>query len=358
MTIAQISKCAVCHIDSTPEKPLKRCGKCRNVRYCGQECQMKDWPQHKSVCKRTSPAPTTKVVKAIIAEENKVAPIIEVSPEPITTGFLRFINIWDDANQRGLLKEKRSILVLGPGKKEFWTGEVFCPQMAEALKLWGNGSSFTVLDSNPSVLEAVEAIDHDLSRKFFIEAFDLNPSAQKIEEIHKRLTSETPPQYSLHTMRFRMGKDKLPMDFKPVDIIISTLSLYYPIKALAESGQDLDGMKRIRLLGEYLTQLKPGGVMYVDQDNVIALLANPKDLKNPAILKRLLTPANINALKQKIHKLINIDVSFDHLSQIEGLLGIQGLPFVRQPKLCCLDSDAAQTQDAFAIIRKEKSQVL
>ncbi len=38
-------RCAVCGSAAT-----KRCGKCRQRRYCGQECQTADWKQHKTVC--------------------------------------------------------------------------------------------------------------------------------------------------------------------------------------------------------------------------------------------------------------------------------------------------------------------
>jgi len=30
--------------------PLRRCGKCKSVRYCSRECQKRDWPKHKSTC--------------------------------------------------------------------------------------------------------------------------------------------------------------------------------------------------------------------------------------------------------------------------------------------------------------------
>ena len=30
---------------------VQKCGKCRMVNYCSQDCQEKDWPEHKPLCK-------------------------------------------------------------------------------------------------------------------------------------------------------------------------------------------------------------------------------------------------------------------------------------------------------------------
>ncbi len=43
---AQKGLCAMCN-----KKAQNKCGRCRNTHYCSQECQRKDWPSHKNVCK-------------------------------------------------------------------------------------------------------------------------------------------------------------------------------------------------------------------------------------------------------------------------------------------------------------------
>ena len=43
-------KCNVCLKAPTNEKSLLRCSRCKVVRYCGRDCQVADWPQHKKEC--------------------------------------------------------------------------------------------------------------------------------------------------------------------------------------------------------------------------------------------------------------------------------------------------------------------
>ncbi len=41
-----LHKCIVCYKNAD-----QRCQRCKAVSYCGRECQIKDWPQHKKNCK-------------------------------------------------------------------------------------------------------------------------------------------------------------------------------------------------------------------------------------------------------------------------------------------------------------------
>jgi hypothetical protein len=43
--------CGFCKKPEDPSKNLQRCSKCKNARYCNQECQRKAWQDHKKDCK-------------------------------------------------------------------------------------------------------------------------------------------------------------------------------------------------------------------------------------------------------------------------------------------------------------------
>ncbi len=43
-----ISRCAFC---SKSAEVLKRCGRCKKVKYCSVDCQKEDWDSHKNRCK-------------------------------------------------------------------------------------------------------------------------------------------------------------------------------------------------------------------------------------------------------------------------------------------------------------------
>jgi hypothetical protein len=42
----------ICSVCGNTNKKLKYCGRCHNKKYCSPECQKKDWPSHKLVCKK------------------------------------------------------------------------------------------------------------------------------------------------------------------------------------------------------------------------------------------------------------------------------------------------------------------
>ena len=41
--------CSNCGI-SSQETQLRKCGRCRNERYCSRDCQKAKWPEHKKRC--------------------------------------------------------------------------------------------------------------------------------------------------------------------------------------------------------------------------------------------------------------------------------------------------------------------
>jgi len=49
-------KCHFCGEKATAYKALKTCSRCKDAYYCDAACQRKDWPNHKSVCRRTADA--------------------------------------------------------------------------------------------------------------------------------------------------------------------------------------------------------------------------------------------------------------------------------------------------------------
>lgn len=50
-TIKDPAKTSCCIVCGSPNN-LKLCSACKLVRYCGRECQMADWKNHKELCKK------------------------------------------------------------------------------------------------------------------------------------------------------------------------------------------------------------------------------------------------------------------------------------------------------------------
>jgi hypothetical protein len=56
--------CIACNNPGT-----KRCGGCGNARYCSEECQKRDWKQHKAICQSFAtlpPRPSPQHYRAIL----------------------------------------------------------------------------------------------------------------------------------------------------------------------------------------------------------------------------------------------------------------------------------------------------
>ena len=48
-----VDKCSnpQCNQPSSESRELSECASCRTVRYCGRDCQLAHWPDHKAICK-------------------------------------------------------------------------------------------------------------------------------------------------------------------------------------------------------------------------------------------------------------------------------------------------------------------
>lgn len=47
--VEKMEECGFCHDNL---KPISKCSRCLNIKYCGRECQLKHWPEHKPFCKK------------------------------------------------------------------------------------------------------------------------------------------------------------------------------------------------------------------------------------------------------------------------------------------------------------------
>jgi len=285
--------CATCHKPPVPPNVLKTCGKCQQVYYCCAKCQRDDWPSHKLSCK-----PAMALNKPQI-QEIKVQGAHESSPEPTVTGYLRCLRAFLDAEKEGLGGNGQEILVFGPGCLRL--GDyAHCPQMAEALRYWKR-CRFTVLDSNPEVLECIDKMNQKVAHQYLLRTFVLNSPhmqpSKELKAVQTKLEAEKIGNNQVLLKKFRMGSDDV-SSLPQANVILATFSLQYPIRELFD--REPDPVRRIDFFAQYLSKLKPGGTFYVEEDCVFLLTANMQDLQEDPI--GIASPEKIQGVLKYIHE--------------------------------------------------------
>ena len=66
-TAAVSSTCAACGEAASTTLKLQRCTACRSVAYCGRDCQLAHWKQHKRRCKAIKAERSAEAAKRIVA---------------------------------------------------------------------------------------------------------------------------------------------------------------------------------------------------------------------------------------------------------------------------------------------------
>ena len=63
-------------------KHVKRCSRCKNVFYCSRECQVRDWPNHKPFCKKSSETVSTSLLSPFLASSSSRPSRIVIASGP------------------------------------------------------------------------------------------------------------------------------------------------------------------------------------------------------------------------------------------------------------------------------------
>ena len=302
---------------------MKTCGKCKSAYYCTVACQKQAWPEHKKSCKSIS----EKSVVPLSVSEGKMAPINYSSH---LTGYLRFMHIWVDAlNYRGK-GAHNEVWIAGPGMR-IRKGVDSCPQYVEALNLWRD-SHFTVFDYNPLVIEGLKSIDQKLPIDLIENMFSINNKlsgcGDEMKVIMRKLKEESSRNNTVDLHRFTMGRDN-PNVFPQADVIIATLSLYYPMLEILKTHTDPDGVARADLFMQYASKLKTGGVLYIDRLCLESmLLEQPVELvSNPQLV---LSAKKIVEWVHKIREKSGIKLTCGLLPVLLGVNNIGPASVVRQ----------------------------
>lgn len=220
------------------------------------------------------------------------------------TAYLRFIQVYSDMKkyclQEGGNCLEKDIIILGLGLLKTQDAshreQCHCPQLSEMERLFRKVETCRILiiDNNPDVLNAAHQIDHALAQRWINATVKLYKMMERVQAYgviasdHRKLledfqAEEDPTYSSLQRCKINiLNKDigcivgpNSAFDTTPqADVILATCSLVYP---LAESElQGAPREERIALFGKWVSQLTPGGVLYLDHEAVNCILATSK----------------------------------------------------------------------------------
>ncbi|KAJ7605185.1 hypothetical protein FB45DRAFT_953953 [Roridomyces roridus] len=158
--------CGAC-LKKTDLEKLKRCGRCQIVLYCSNDCQKKDWPEHKKFCgkqdfdPRLAPAPD--------------APSEFIGCPPVADGYIRSPALWRQIWYLSNPTRSADIEFLVARRRAMATGDLSAIHQMRVLATW-----------NQMAMGPNSEVTPDQIRRQFEKEYNVYKKATKEEKEEER----------------------------------------------------------------------------------------------------------------------------------------------------------------------------